>query len=334
MAGVNPGHLAPFILDFVLQEGTQLREAPGVQAATGLPASLFGCATDIHQVLHHQGSTWGEGINNATAQHVVTVPPETVDLPGQFTQVASGRAGAFGLQLATEPEVAFVGLPPAARAEEFIIGSNSRAVQPQVNAYSLAVALKGKIGECDYHMQPEAGFSKNQVGAVEPGSLLKERSSVGVALEEDGLASGDGGKAGNPLIHQKSVSPGVVADRRSVAGGTGNLAAPFSESQGGSESLGSLHPSSADQLSGEPGKFRPERVVGGPVEVDPVLFTVPPAIGSYPADSSGALLKGVLEDRSLLRGRGQLQADGTLHGHILADFTDFRKERLSLSSAV
>ena len=168
--GVNPDHLAALLLGLVHQERAKLGEGPGVQAAAGLPAPLLCPSADIHQVLNYDGSARGDRINDATAQHVVAVPPETVDLPCQSAEMPSGRAGAFGLEPATELEVPTVNPPPAAGAEETVVRGNGGTVQPEVYANGLTVALKRNVRKSNHHVEPEAAFPGNQVCAAKRNS--------------------------------------------------------------------------------------------------------------------------------------------------------------------
>ena len=74
----------------------------------------------------------------------------------------------------------------------------------------------------------------------------------------------------------------------------------------------------------------PQRVVGGLVELDPVLFPMLPAVSGHGVEASGVLQEGVPESIGLLLGGRQLQTDGSLHGHILPHSVQEVKGQLPL----
>ena len=330
VAGVHPSHGVPLRFCLILQEGAELGEAPGVQAAVGLPAPLFSPAPDVHQVLHHDGSAGGDRINDAPGEHVVAVPPEAVNLPGQFAQVAFGRGGAFGLEVATEPEVPVVYFPPATGAEEMVVGRDGGTYYPQVYAHCLALVLEGHVRNRQDDVQPEAALPGDQVGAVEADRSVQQRGGVRVEPEGDSDAPPDRGQGCHRVHGEHSVGAGVVPDGDESPLGAGCLAALALPGEYRLDRLGGPHPGGANELGREPGVLDPQRVVGGLVELDPVLFPVVPPVGGDGVEADGVLLEGIPEDIRLVRTRSQLQSNCALHGHILPHSVQEVKGQLPL----
>mgnify|MGYP001561843798 CR=1 FL=1 len=316
---INPFDLTSRFLGLVLQEGAHLSEGPRVQAAVGPPAPLFSPATDVCQILHRDGSARGYQINDAAAQHMVAVSPEAVDLPGQLAEMPFGRGGAFGLEAATEPEVSMVNRPPTAGAEELVVGRHRGAHEPQVYADNLAIILEGHVGESYHRMEPPVVLLEYQVGAIEADGLLQQSGGVGVQLEQDSEPPLDRGQGNDTLLSKHPVGAGIVSDGDAASHGTIGAAALALADEGRLDRFGGPYPGGADQLGGKAGVLRPERIVRGLVELDPVLLSALPAVGGYGVETSGALSERVVEVVCLLWRRGQFQPDSALHTHILAD---------------
>src|SRR5579875_1808765 len=178
MAGVDTDHDAPLRLRFVGEKAPELGEAPGMQAATRLPATLLGAAEDANQVLHDDHGAGLDGVDDLPAQNVVAVAPEAVDLPGQLAEMPLGRAGAFALEAATKPEVPALDLLPTAFAHEVVVGADDRARKAHVHSHDLPRRVELHIGDGDDEMQPELTFAVDQVGAVVADGLIQQTLSV------------------------------------------------------------------------------------------------------------------------------------------------------------
>jgi len=325
---VDTQNLHPLGFRLVGEKHPELGEAPGVQAAARFPTPLPGAGADVHQVLHHNYGAGLDGIDDTPTQHMVAVAPEAVDLPGQLAEVPLGRAGAFALEAATEPEVPALDLLPAAFAKESVVGTDSRARKAQVHPNDISRRLELHVGDGDDDMQPEPPFAVDQVGAVEADGLVQNALGVRVNGERHLETPTDRGQAHGALLWLDGIRAGVVADRDKRSARTGGFLPLLSADQSGLHGFRRPHARGNHQLRGEVGEPLAQTVVRGVVQPDAVLLRMHPAVGAHGVEAFGVLAEGFQERVRLLGSWVQLETGSSLHVHIVSHFVEGGKAAL------
>jgi len=164
---IDPDHATAGILCLVLQEAAYLRERPGMQSAAGCSSALPGSRTDASQVLHDDGRSRADRLDNALGQNVIAVSAEAVDLSSKLAQRSLRGPGAFRLQRASASEVASINFTPAPSAQKARVTGNRWTTQTQIDADGNAGVSELLVWECHDRVQPELAVSDNQVGTIE-----------------------------------------------------------------------------------------------------------------------------------------------------------------------
>ena len=318
-AGVYSDNGAPVFFSFVLQEAPQLSEAPGVHAPTGFPASLFGSRTDVYQVLDNNGRSWLDTLNNTPTDNVVAILAKPIDLSAKLPQVLLGGLGAFALKIAFQPKAPSIHFLPLFLAVEIFIGYNGRSREAKVYSNNLPVRDKFDIEDSQNDVQKEPALAVEEIGGVETCALGEPSFTMRVRSEGNKLPTGHRRKTCAGILRGHSVRPGVIANRNIMSLRTGHLAALRLKRQSRFDRFGGLHSRSTDKLRGKVWKPLSKLVVG--------LFVQSHAIGQMLTESKlnnhieafRVLLHRFKQYGCLFFCRIQLQANGSLHAHILTD---------------
>src|SRR5712691_8140774 len=115
---VDAYHATAGSLCLVLQEAAYLRERPGMQSAAGRTSALLHSRADVSQILHDDGRTRADRLDNAPGQHVIAVSAETVDLSSKLAERSLRGLGAFRLQPESASEIASIDFAPAPSAKK------------------------------------------------------------------------------------------------------------------------------------------------------------------------------------------------------------------------
>ena len=313
VAGVNANHLASPGIRLVRQKTPEPGETPGVQAAARFPASLLGAAANAHQILHDDHGAWLDGIDDTPTQHMVAVAPEAVDLPGQLAEVPFGRAGAFALETATEPEVPALDLLPAAFAKESVVGADGGARKAHVYTNHIAGWAKLHIFERKDNMKTEPTLAVDQIGTIERNGLAKQLLRMAVYGEWNLEPTRHGGQPDDMLGWLQRIGTGVIAHRTQSGAGAGRLAALFLKGKGGLQRFCRLHPCCDQQLRRQVWELLPEGVVGGVVQPDAVLLPMRPSVRSDGIETLGVLAQRFQKYARLLRIWSQLKPNRSPH---------------------
>lgn len=318
IARVYADNGAALFFGLVFKEATQLREAPGVYTPTGFPASLFGSCSDVHKIFDNDSRSGFYALNDTPTDNVVAVQAEAVHLSTKSLQMLLSRLCAFALELAFQPEVSSINFLPSFFTVEGFIGTNSRAVESKVDTDSLAVRNKLNIRDGQNDMQEEPALAIDEVGGVK--SRRSVHPTLGMLIHPKGnnLPTGYGSKANS--IREHSVGSCVVANRYVSACWTGYFLALLLKCKSRLNRFGGLYSRSADQLRRKLRKQFPERIIRFFVQSHAVLDVL---LESKPRDYIEALrvlLHCIKQYFGLLNGRIQLQANGSLHTHILPRF--------------
>ncbi|MEM4217068.1 MAG: hypothetical protein QXZ09_03510 [Candidatus Methanomethylicaceae archaeon] len=324
---VDANNHAPLGFRLVGEERPELGEAPGMQATARFPATLLGAASDARQILHDYHGAGLDGLDDAPAQNVVAVAPEAVDLPGQLAEVPLGRAGAFALKTATEPEVPAFDLLPAAFTEEAVVGADGMASKAHVHPYYRSGWTELDIRKCHDDMEPECPSAPDQVRAVEVCGLVHEAASIGIGDEGDLEPTSHRGQAYEALAWPKRVCSRVVADRREHGARAGRLAAFLLAGKGRFQCLRRSHSGRNYQLGRKAGVLLPQGAIGCMVQPNAVLLRMFPAVGRHCIEA-GSMLPQRLQKRSSLLSRWfEPKANGPPHIHMISYFQKGGKGR-------
>ncbi len=117
--GVHPDYHAAVLLGRGGQERPHLAEAPAVEPAVLSAVAWSDPFADGRQVLDLDDATSCDGMDDLPTKLVVQVAPQPQLFALQPSEVPTSRAGAFGVQGATEPEEpGFVRASPALPEEQ------------------------------------------------------------------------------------------------------------------------------------------------------------------------------------------------------------------------
>jgi len=311
MPGINPGHRTAPLFSFVLDKGLQLSKRPRVQSAALSAVALLSSATDIGQVLQDKRSAFGDASGNFLGEDVVAVATEASLSPSESAQVTIGGLSTLLLEAAPELKQARLNASPAVLSQELIVGGDGGLRQSQVNAYHIASGINIWFGKIHYNMQPEIIATSHQVSGSERKALVPS----GVAWQREGnshapLDSGEPDRVRSPLQLE-----GVNIEARSAGTrtGTGNLPPLPLESQGALDRLGSLDAGLDMQVRDKTRILCFERVIGSMVELDAVLLTMLPSVGSDGVKGRGEQAHGLRERHCLLCGGLELSPHRPIH---------------------
>jgi len=318
MAGIDAHYGASLFLGFVLQKATQLREAPGVHTPPGLSASLFGSLADVHKVLDNDGRSGFYALNNTPTDNVVAVQAEAVYLSSKPLQVPLTGFCAFALEFALQSKVSSIDFLPPFFTMKSLIRTNGRTGEAKIDSDSLAVRNKLNIRDGQNDMQEEPALAIDEIGGVK--SRRSVHPTLGMLIHPKGnnLPTGYGSKANS--IREHSVGSCVVANRYVSACWTGYFLALLLKCKSRLDGFCGFNPRSTDQLRRKLRKQFPERIIRFFVQSHAVLDVL---LESKPRDYIEALrvlLHCIKQYFGLLNGRIQLQANGSLHTHILPRF--------------
>jgi len=325
---IDADYPAPIGLRLVSQEEPEPGEAPGMQAAARFPASLLRARPDVRQILHDDHGAGLNGIDDTPAQNVVAVAPEAVDLPGQFAEVPLGRAGAFALETATQPEVPVFDPLPTPFPKEAVVGADGWARKAHVHSHDRSGGTELDIRKCHYDMEPEPPFAADQVRAVEADSLIQHPLGVGIHGKGNLNPARYCGESDKALSRLQCVGAGVIADRPQGGAGTGSLATLLLAGNHGFQRFRRLHPGRNHQLCWKMGESLSEDAVGGVVQPGTVLLPLRPAISRDGVEAFSVLTKRLQEHVRLLRRWIQPKPDRSLHVHMLPQFAKGGKAAL------
>jgi len=318
MAGIDAHYGASLFLGFVLQKATQLREAPGVHTPPGLSASLFGSLADVHKVLDNDGRSGFYALNNTPTDNVVAVQAEAVYLSSKPLQVPLTGFCAFALEFALQSKVSSIDFLPPFFTMKSLIRTNGRTGEAKIDSDSLAVRNKLNIRDGQNDMQEEPALAIDEIGGVKSSRSTHPSVRVLVRVEIDNLPASDGGKTDMFGLH--SVGSSIIANWHMLTGWTTNLLALLLKCKSRLNGFCGFNPRSTDQLRRKLRKQFPERIIRFFVQSHAVLDVL---LESKPRDYIEALrvlLHCIKQYFGLLNGRIQLQANGSLHTHILPRF--------------
>lgn len=342
MARVNAFNTDTALIGLVERKTIQLLKRPTVQFSlrvflpVAFATSYPGRLTNVSQVLKDDGSSCGGTVYKAFGEDMIAIPVEALLLATQALQVAFGRPGSFGLQVATQTEPAAVNLFPVATAKKLAMTGHGRAVQSQIDSDHLIAGCDKGFRHTHNDMQPELALALNKISA------RYLASGVGCMVVGNGERNAYLPHAGREpyLLHVPLDRIGflIIADRAKKRVGTryGNEGrrrfasfeslCPFLRRdsffpgfprQGAFHRLRRLHSRLNKQVADQArtGSFR--LVVHRVMQLDSIALGVLPAIGAYRIERSGKLAQRLLESVRLLRGRMQLESHGSVHAENL-----------------
>ena len=209
---IDPDHATAGTLGLVRQKAPYLCERPGMQSAAGCSSALLGSRADVSQVLHDDGRTWADRLDNALGQNVIAVSAEAVNLSSKLAQRSLRGPGAFRLQRAPASEVASVNFTPVPSTQKARVTGHRWTTQTQIDANGHAAVSELFVWQSNDRVQPELAVSQNQVGTIEADCLSEQVDRVWVGGERHHLTTIDRGKARRSL--SQPVGSSVVPDRR------------------------------------------------------------------------------------------------------------------------
>src|SRR5712692_8765865 len=192
---IDPDHATAGILCLVLQEAAYLSERPRMQSAAGGSSALLHARADVIQILHDDGRTRADRLDNALGQNVIAVSAETVDLSSKLAERSLRGPGAFRLQHASASEVASINFTPAPRTKKARVTGHRWTTQTEIDADGNASVSELLVWQSDDRVQPELAVSENQVGTVESHCPREQLDRVWVSRERDHLTTMDRGQA-------------------------------------------------------------------------------------------------------------------------------------------
>lgn len=311
VARVNRGHANSSLFSLVLHEGSQLSEAPGVQATRLLPLALFDLLANIGQVLQDNRSSGSGGLNNLFTENVVLISPSPKLFARESLQVSARRSGVFDLELALEPEGFGLQLLPARFSQEAVVGGNGGTGNPQVHPDN--IGRRGNLGggNIDHHMQPEFPLAGDEVGGAGLETCILE--SVLGDLKGNDQPTGYRGEIDFSRAPIDPEGMQVVADRAVKALGLTHLPAFTFQSKSRADGLRSFHPGLNRQIR------RQIRVSFSKIVVSRFVQTYPVALSGLPAhcanviEAAGKLLHCLHERAGLFWSWFQEKANRSIH---------------------
>jgi hypothetical protein len=156
-------------LGFVESKAVELRKTPTMQATfrvsvlSVLATPHLGVFTNIGQVLKDNRCAWLGMLDDMFGENVVAIPVESHLLLTHLFQVAFGTFCSFGLQFAAETETAAVNLFPVATAEKLTGRSHGGSVQSEVYPDNFFARGDNRFRDGNYHMQPPFAFVTQEI---------------------------------------------------------------------------------------------------------------------------------------------------------------------------
>ncbi len=163
MTRVNLDHGDPTFLSFVGNEVVQLGKRPTVQAPFGLFPPDLGAFPNIGEVLKDNRCPWLSALYDAFGEDMICVPVEMSLLARQLLEMSLRVLRSIGLQLSADTEVATVNLFPMLASQKPTLGSDSRAIESQVNPNNFRSFGNSRFRDTDHDMQPELPFAETEV---------------------------------------------------------------------------------------------------------------------------------------------------------------------------
>jgi hypothetical protein len=102
---IDANHFAPDFLCLVGREGSKLPVTPGMMPPALFPAPLLCPAADVGEVFEDNNAARFHALDNPFAQNMVAIFPKPCLPAAYLLQMTLCRLAAFGLKLATKPEV-------------------------------------------------------------------------------------------------------------------------------------------------------------------------------------------------------------------------------------
>jgi hypothetical protein len=267
----------------------------------------------MSKILHDNHSTGLDGIDDTPTQNVVAVAPETVDLPGQLAEMPLGRAGAFALEAATEPEVPAFDLLPTPFSEESVVGTDSWTGNTQVHTNDIAGWSELYIRKCNGNMQPEPPFAVDQVSAVKTYGLIQDTLGMRIDSEWNFEPSHYRCKAYITICDTECVGTTIVPNRAQKASRLRYFYAAPCTGKCTIKRLAGTFPSGYHKLGRERWELPTQGVVGSIVESNTVPFPVLPAISAHGIETLRVLADSFQEGVPLFGDRFQLNPDRPTH---------------------
>ena len=360
VAWVDSHNLNPAFLRFVADEAVQLGKAPTVQAAFGLALLAFARSQlrglpNIGEVFQDDGAASMGMLNDAFGEDMIAIPVESLLPLAQLFQVPLCGLCSFGLQLASEAEVAPIHFFPMTASEKLFLGGDSRSVQAQIDADHFFDFGNWRLRHRDDDMQPERAPLLKQISHTDRSSCVLD------AIGRDGkgytLLACDGREADRVCGPIEGRGMRIIANRTGLTlravdrledwyrlasllcfGHLFRIVLLMFLLPGEStlQGFGRLHPSLNEQVTHQSWTRGFGLIVGAVVQAYAVLFLPLPAIGADGIEGRGELLKCLLEGWGLFWCGMQLYSYGSVHTtHIpyMSSFCKQEREGGFLSSA-
>ena len=325
LPGIDGFNTGTNLFGLVGREGPKLGIAPAVMPPPLFAATLFGAAADMGQVLDHDHAARLHVLNDAFAQNVVAILPKPCLPPSHLLKMAFGGSAAFGLKLATKPEVPFFNLLPSPLPQELPVGQNGGSVDAEIDTDGLAGGDDLRWIDSQNDIEPPAGRAMDKIGTVEARCPVEPPLRVGVDAEREFDPARHGGQANDAVLGFHAVGAGVVPDAAPLRLRSRNFPTSLLQHDGGLDGFGRLHSGRNHQLARHRRMLRSKIVVRRLVQRDAVLLSVLPTVLSHCVEAISRSGKRLRQDRVLLGESCQTYADRALHHSYIGSFLSMLK---------
>jgi len=298
MARIDSDHTAAQCFGLVFKEAFELRERPGVKSSLGLSPPRLHSRSNVGQVLHHDGGSRRDALQNALAQYVIAIPSEPCVTAREASKVALGALRAFGLQFSLQAEAALADFTPALLAVHPSVRCHGGAADAQINTNRLPVVHELGRWDTQADMKRKSPLAVDQIGRAY--LVTSHRLGVGRDIEVDLLAAGRCGQVDNtsrPVDFERAnVEPWRAEHGRRAV----DLAALLTARYSGLDRLRCLLASLNMQVRIEIWYQNAAIAIGQFMKRVGIAFTQPPSFSANMVKRYGKLLHRFKQDFRLL----------------------------------
>jgi hypothetical protein len=315
---IDANHFAPDFLCLVGREGSKLPVTPGMMPPALFPAPLLCPAADVGEVFEDNNAARFHALDNPFAQNMVAIFPKPCLPAAYLLQMTLCRLAAFGLKLATKPEVPLFNLLPSFLSKKDAVGQDGGSVDAEIDADDMTGRCNLGSINGDYDVEPPTRGPTHKVCAVEAGSPVKPAFAMVVKVKRKLDAAFHRGKSDKSLLDLHAVGSCVIPNGTPFSVRSANLLALLQQCEGGFNSLRRLHSGRDHQLAWKGRVIGPQIVVGRLVQRHTVPYAVFPAVFRNRVEAVPASLQRPKQD-GILFGRGfDADGDSALHSSYTA----------------
>lgn len=324
--GVHKDNPDARFFGFVFDEGSQLSEAPAMQAAlVAAFVPLLRPAAYASQILQGDRRPSRGGLDDAPTQDVVVVPPSAKLFAGELAQMPLRALGAFALEGPLQLERSCFQVSPPPLAQELVVAGDGRTLDAEIHADHICGRLDLWRGHVHHNVQPEPPFAVDEVCGRS--GVSQVFCGTGRRIEQDGEPARDRGHVDGGSLPAQPIGVVVVPGGAQLGLGLADLLAFVLQSNRRRQGFGRFDPGLNNQVRDKTGLRVFEASVSALVEFDAVFLPVLPARFADGVEAVRETNQSTEQGLFLFQRGAQQESNGSVHA---LNLTHIRR-RISVS---